>query len=209
MNELRIAVVDDDPILLVELPALLNKEGITVVWTAASGDRALRNLGAGSLPDVLVVDVRMPGLSGHELASTVNALHPSLPIVMYTSIDSGSSLRDALECGARGYVVKHDPPARIALLLRLAQAGQLAFSESPGRRLAEDFTAREPVVAPLTERQREVLRLASLGTSNEAIARRLGCTLDTVKKHLTAIFTGLGASDRASAVAIAIHSGIL
>ncbi|HMR14253.1 MAG TPA: response regulator, partial [Arachnia sp.] len=133
MADLRVAIVDDDPVLLAELPTLLEPEGIDVVWTATNAADAGRKLSAGErLPDVLVVDVRMPGISGHEFANTVRALHPGLPIVMYTSVDSGDSMRDALECGASGYLVKHDPPERVSLLLRLAAMGQPVFSEAPG-----------------------------------------------------------------------------
>lgn len=210
MNELRVAIVDDDPVLLAELPALLEPEGIDVVWMATNAEDGHQSLSRhGWLPDVLVVDVRMPGVSGHEFANTVRALHPGLPIVMYTSVDSGESMRDALACGASGYLVKHDPPERVSLLLRLAATGQPVFSEAPGRRMAEDFSAHEPMAGPLTERQREVLRLASLGRTNEAIAVRLGCSVDTVKKHLGAIYERLGAQDRASAVAIALRAGFL
>lgn len=210
MDELTIALVDDDPVLLAMLPAVVAPHDIAVVWTANEGGEALNQLSlSDQVPDVLVVDVSMPGLSGHEVALRVNALHPTLPVLMYTSIDSEDSLRDALSCGARGYVVKHDPPEHIALLLRLAAAGGLAVSESPGRRLAEDFSVVRPDAEPLTERQREVLRLASLGHSNKVIAKRLKCSVDTVKKHFTAIFCRLDACDRASAVAKAIRAGVL
>ncbi|HMR50448.1 MAG TPA: response regulator transcription factor [Arachnia sp.] len=210
MDELRIALVDDDPVVLAQLPALLAPHGVVVSWTAADGRTALGHLSvSGRLPDVLVIDVKMPGLSGHEVAQRAIVLHPTVPVLMYTSIDSEDSLRDALACGARGYVVKHDPPEHIALLLRLAAAGGLAVSNSPGRRLAEDFSAARPDVETLTERQREVLRLASQGRSNDAIAKRLGCSVDTVKKHFTAIFERLDTRDRAAAVAKAIRAGIL
>lgn len=209
MADLRVAIVDDDPVLLAELPTLLEPEGIDVVWTATNAADAGRKLSAGErLPDVLVVDVRMPGISGHEFANTVRALHPGLPIVMYTSVDSGDSMRDALECGASGYLVKHDPPERVSLLLRLAAMGQPVFSEAPGQRLAEDFTSRVPAVERITVRQYEVLRLVAQGHSNDAVAKRLGCSAETVKKHLRVIFERLGASDRASAVATAIRAGL-
>jgi len=207
--ELRVAVVDDDPILLEGLPAILAPHGIDVVWVATDGQRALDQLTRRVLPDVLVVDVSMPGLSGHEVALRAGSLYPSLPIVMYTSVDSAASLRDALACGARGYLVQHDPPDRMAPLLRLAASGQMIFSESPGRRLVEDFSAAAPAVEALTHRQYEVLRLASQGCSNDAIASRLGCSVDTVKKHFTAIFDRLDARDRTSAVVKAIRAGIL
>ncbi|MDF1488634.1 response regulator [Tessaracoccus caeni] len=210
MDSLKIALVDDDPILLEELPTVLAPHGILVLWTANSGDIALTQLSkADQRPDVLVVDVRMPGLSGHELTDRVTSLHPDLHVLMYTSIDSEDSFRDALACGALGYVVKHDPPERVVPLLRLAASGQLAVSESPARMLTESFCVVRPDVSPLTARQREVLKLASEGNSNEAIASKLGCSVNTVKKHFSAIFHRLDAHDRASAVFKAIHAGIL
>ncbi|HMR47806.1 MAG TPA: response regulator transcription factor [Arachnia sp.] len=210
MGDLRVAVVDDDPVLLAELPELLALHGVEVIWVATGAGEAADFLSRrDQLPDVLVVDVNMPVMSGYEFALRVGGLHPELPVVMYTSIDTGASLRDALDCGARGYLVKHDPPARMALLLRLAATGQLVFSESPGRRLTEDFADHAPSVDQLTPRQYEVLRLASQGCSNELVAKRLGCSIETVKKHFTAIFVRLDARDRASAVAKAIRVGIL
>lgn len=153
----------------------------------------------------------MPGLSGHEVVLRAGALWPGLPVVMFTSIDGGTSLLDALACGARGYLVKHDPPERMAQLLRLAVEGQLAFSATPQLTLAESLSAQHPQVDgdPLTSRQQEVLRLASQGNSNRDIARATGCETDTVKKHMSAIFDRLDARDRASAVAIAIRAGMI
>lgn len=210
MDELKIALVDDDPVLLTELPTVLAQQGITVMWTASDGQEALEQLTqADQRPDVLVVDVKMPGLPGHEVADRASRSHPGLPILMYTSVDGEESLRAALACGARGYVVKHDPPEQITLLLRLAAAGGLAVSTSPGRRLVEDFSAAVPAVELLTQRQHEVLKLASQGYSNEAIAKRFGCSIETVKKHFTATFKRLDARDRASAVTNAIRAGIL
>lgn len=208
---LSVGFVDDDPVLLEVLPNLLEPHGLSPLWRAASGAEALALLAAGKRPDVVVLDIAMPGMSGHEVALRVTALYPGLPIVMLTSIDSGTSLREALACGALGFMVKHDPPERLVQLLRLAAAGQPVFSATPTLRLAEDFTARRPPAdyVPLTERQLEVLRLASQGQSNEAIGRRLRCTPDNVKKHMAAIFERLDANDRASAVAIAIRAGLL
>lgn len=206
---LTVALVDDDEVMLDSLTRLLAPHGIVVAWCATDGAQALTRLEDEPAPDVLVVDVAMPGLSGHEVVRRSVARHPYLPVVLLTAVDSASSLREALRSGARGYLVKHDPPERLASLLRLASDGQPVWSESPARHLAEVFAPDLGGARPLSGLQLEVLRMAADGLTNEQISRQRGCSINTVKHHFTVIYERLGAKDRSSAVAIAVRARLL
>ncbi|HMT85456.1 MAG TPA: response regulator transcription factor [Arachnia sp.] len=208
MEELRVALVDDDPVFAYTFADNLGRVGVRVLWIAADGPTALSRLKLpADLPDVLAVDVMMPGMSGHQLASQVRDCHPDLPVVMCTALDRSDTLQKALDVGARGYLVKHDPPDRVAGLLRGAVAGELAFSQSSVERLVQSFRANEVKPCPLSPRAIEILGLAKRGYTNVRIASLLGCSPYTVKQHLSTAYAKLDVADRAQAVAVSIENG--
>lgn len=208
MEELRVALVDDDPVFAQLFAENLGLVGVCVLWIAPGGPLALSRLELlTDMPDVLVVDVMMPGMSGYQLASRVRDRHPDLPVIMCTALDRSDTLQKALDVGARGYLVKHDPPDRVAGLLRGAVAGELAFSQSSVERLVQGFRANEVKLCPLSPRAIEILGLAKRGHTNGRIASLLGCSPHTVKQHLSTAYAKLKVADRAQAVAVAMENG--
>lgn len=208
MGDLRVALVDDDDVFAQTFADNLRQVGVRVIWIAATGQKALSCLEkTGYTPDVLVVDVTMPGMTGHQLAARVKETHPDLPVVMCTALDRSDSLQDALDAGAHGYLVKHDAPDRVAGLLRGAALGELVFSQSSVVRLVNDFRVNKVEPCPLSPRAVEILSLAKRGYTNQRIASVLDCSPHTVKQHLSAAYSKLKVADRAEAVGVSIKNG--
>lgn len=209
MDHVKIGLVDDDPLLLENLPLVLLPQGIHTVWAAVSAEAALEKL-QSVVPEVLLVDVDMPGMTGLELVPRLAAAWPGLPVVMLTALDSPELLRRICATQVRGMIIKSDDPATFAHLIRLAKVGQPVFSATPLRQFMGTGGAMTGAGAGLlTPRQREVLVLAADGLTNRQIARQLGCGIDTVKKHFVAINERLGTNSRANAVAEGIRNRIV
>jgi DNA-binding NarL/FixJ family response regulator len=212
---LRVALVDDDPLVLRLLTDTLTASGIEVAWVAHGADEAMALLGAGeaaarlgvgesetspALPDVLAVDVLMPGEDGHALTRR------PLTVVMLTSLDDPDSLSRALAAGAIGYLVKTDPPERIVAGLRAAAAGLRPFSTA-----LPPPPAPRPVGSadPLSPRELEVLRLLAQSLTNVEVAERLVLSPATVKRHVASILAKTDTTDRLGAVMWAVRLGLI
>ena len=202
---ISVALVDDDPLVLRLLTNMLTASGIDVAWAAQGADEAVARVGTDA-PDVIAVDVLMPGQDGHALTRRLLASFGPLTVVMLTSLDDPDSLAQALAAGAIGYLVKTDPPERIVAGLRAAAAGLRPFS-----------TALPPPAAPrrvgsadpLSPRELEVLRLAAESLTNEEIAERLVLSPATVKRHVASILAKTDAPDRLGAVMWAVRRGLI
>lgn len=202
---ISVALVDDDPLVLRLLTNMLTASGIDVAWAAQGADEAVARVGTDA-PDVIAVDVLMPGQDGHALTRRLLASFGPLTVVMLTSLDDPDSLSQALAAGAIGYLVKTDPPERIVAGLRAAAAGLRPFS-----------TALPPPAAPrrvgsadpLSPRELEVLRLAAESLTNEEIAERLVLSPATVKRHVASILAKTDAPDRLGAVMWAVRRGLI
>jgi two-component system response regulator DesR len=199
---MRVLLAEDQGMVLGALAALLELEpDITVVGQARDGDEALamvRELG----PDVLVTDIEMPGLTGLELAAEVQRGPGSTRVVILTTFARAGYLRRALEAGASGYLLKDAPSADLADALRRVHAG--------GRAIDPELAAEawsEP--DPLTDRERQVLRLAGQGAGGAEIADRLGLSQGTVRNYLSEAISKLGAANRVEAARIAREKGWL
>ncbi|HQD21114.1 MAG TPA: response regulator transcription factor [Arachnia sp.] len=202
---ISVALVDDDPLVLRLLTDMLTASGIDVAWAAQGADEAVARVGTDA-PDVIAVDVLMPGQDGHALTRRLLASFGPLTVVMLTSLDDPDSLAQALAAGVIGYLVKMDPPERIVAGLRAAAAGLRPFS-----------TALPPPAAPrrvgsadpLSPRELEVLRLAAESLTNEEIAERLVLSPATVKRHVASILAKTDAPDRLGAVMWAVRRGLI
>jgi DNA-binding NarL/FixJ family response regulator len=214
---IRVLLADDQALVRAGFRALLDaEEDLTVVGEAANGAEAVR-LAERTAPDVVLMDIRMPGLDG--LAATRQiAGNPALSgtrIVILTTFDLDEYVFEALRAGASGFLVKDTEPVELLRGVRAVAAGDALLSPGVTRRLIAEFAARAkpPVqVRPLdalTEREREVVALVGAGLSNEEIAGRLVVSPATAKTHVSRAMVKLGARDRAQLVVYAYEAGLV
>ncbi len=199
---IRVLVAEDQAMLLGALAALLDLEpDITVIGQAANGREALR-LVAQNRPDVVVSDVEMPALSGLSLAAELRDQYPSIRTIILTTFARPGYLRRALDAGARGYLLKDRPATELANAVRQVHAGKRMFDPE----LAAEAWAEAD---PLTERERQILRLAGEGRSSAEIAAEYRLSEGTVRNYLSEASSKLGASNRIEAARIARTKGWL
>ena len=211
---IRILVVDDQPIVRSGLVTMLGTQpDLEVVAEAGDGATAVRQA-ARLRPDVVVMDIRMPGLDGIEATRQVRALSPNPPrVVLLTTFDLDEYVFDGLRAGASGFLVKHATPEEILIGIRAAAEGDALVSPAPMRRLIEHFVHTQPPtpadLTRLTNREREVLLLMARGLSNTDIARSLVISESTVKTHTTRVLDKLQLRDRAQAVVYGYETGLV
>ncbi|WP_313888121.1 response regulator transcription factor [Lentzea alba] len=204
-------VVDDQPLFRAGLVALLNASpDLTVVGEAADGDTAVR-LAESSSPDVILLDIRLPGIVALKRVATAARL------LVLTTFDLDEHVHEALRLGAAGFVLKESEPARLIAAIAAVASGEMQFSPTVMRRLVAAYLRGDTGVSPsgsvgldgLTDREREVLRLVGTGLTNAAIATRLTVTEGTVKTHLNRVMTKLRLTSRAQAVVMAYESRLV
>ncbi|NBE55557.1 response regulator [Streptomyces boluensis] len=214
---IRVALIDDQALMRAGFRALLDaEEGIEVVGEAADGAAGL-DLVRAHVPDVALVDVQMPVMTGIEATRRI-AADPCLAgvrVIILTNYGLDEYVFDALRAGASGFLLKDTEPADLLAALRVVADGEALLSPSVTRRLIGAFVARPPdlLTAPgldgLTRREREVTALAARGLSNEEIAARMVISPFTAKTHVSRAMTKLGARDRAQLVVFAYESGLV
>lgn len=194
---IRVLIVDDHAIVRSGLTQLLGTAAdLELVGAAASGEEAVR-MSAELHPDVVLMDLSMPGMNGSSATARLVADHPDIHVLVLTSFSDQSSIVDALEAGAQGYLLKHSEPEVILSAIREIVVGGSPLDPKAARVLIEG--RRKRAESPLTNREEEVLQMVGAGLANKAIARQLGITERTVKAHLTNIFQRLGVTDRTQA----------
>lgn len=204
---IRVFVVDDHPVVRHGLSAILRYEpGIEVLGEAADGAEALRLI-LELRPDVVLLDLRLPLLSGVEVMRQVRARQPLVRFLVLTTYDTDEYIGPALAAGAQGYLLKDATPDELARAVRATAQGGAALEPAVAARLLERFAEGER--EELSAREQEVLRLLVAGSSNKAIAAQLGLSENTVKTHLSHIFDKLGVQSRAEAVAVALQRGLV
>ena len=213
----RIVVADDQQVVRDGFAALLQTQpDFTVVGTASDGDEAVR-ICRRLHPDVVLMDVRMPGTDGIE-ATTRLAADPRAPrILILTTFDLDEYVYDALRAGASGFLLKDVTAERLFDAVRILAAGDALLAPNVTRRLISEFARQRPRTATssipqlteLTPRETEVLRLIAEGLSNPEIAARLVVTEETVKTHVSRILRKLGLRDRTQAVVTAYETGLV
>jgi DNA-binding NarL/FixJ family response regulator len=214
---IRVLLADDQALVRAGFRALLDAEGdIEVVGEAGDGDEAVR-LASELAPDVVLMDVRMPGVDGLEATRRIASDDGlgGVRVVILTTFGLDEYVFEAVRSGAAGFLVKDTEPAELIQAVRVVAAGDALLSPAITRRLIEEFAARtkEPVptrdLEPLTEREREVMALVAAGLSNDEIARRLFVSPATAKTHVSRAMVKLGARDRAQLVVFAYESGLV
>jgi DNA-binding NarL/FixJ family response regulator len=213
---IRVLIVDDEELVRTGLRLILEAEpDLTVVGTASDGAAAVAQV-RRLRPDVVLMDIRMPGLDG--LAATRQILGgddvPACKVVILTTFDVDEHVYEALRAGASGFLLKDVPAGQLVHAIRVAAAGEALLAPSVTRRLIAAFTRRVPAVpsatlADLTVREVEVLSLLAEGLSNAEIAGRLYLGEATVKTHVARILMKLGVRDRVQAVIAAFRAGLV
>ena len=210
---LRVLVVDDHPTFRRGLGALLaSLPDVELVGEAADGEAAVERAAALE-PDVVVMDLDMPGLGGVEATRRIVAAQPSVAVLVLTMLDEDESVFAAMRAGARGYVVKGADTDDVLRALESVARGDAVFGPAVASRvlsyLTRPLSARDPLLFPeLTDREREVLELMARGLSNGEIARKLVVSPKTVRNHVSNVFTKLQVTDRAEAVERARRAGL-
>jgi DNA-binding NarL/FixJ family response regulator len=205
---IRLVVVDDHPVVRQGLIAMLRWEPeLEIVGEAADGHDAVRQI-LDCRPDVVLLDLRLPGLSGVEVMREVRPRAPEVRFLVLTTYDSEIYIAPALAAGARGYLLKDATIDELMHGVRSVMAGRVALEPSVAERLLDHMTDTDSG-GDLSERELEVLGLLVDGSSNRAIAQRLHLSENTVKAHISHIFTKLGAQSRTEAVTVALHRGLV
>jgi DNA-binding NarL/FixJ family response regulator len=209
----RVLIADDQRLIRDGIASLLSiQEGLEVVGTAADGADAVAKA-VELQADVVLMDVRMPGMDGVAATAALRGRLPSCRIVMLTTFDDEEFVVRAIQAGASGYLLKDLPASDLAAAVRLAHSGVTPFDPAATARLATALTRPASATAPpdpaLTPRELDVLRLVGGGCSNREIARRLFLSEGTVKNHLSRILDRLGLRDRTQAAIYARDHGLL
>ena len=205
----RVVLVDDHPLFRDGLAGLLGTAAdIDVLAVGGSGEDAVR-MAAELAPDVLVVDLHMPGMSGVEAIRRIAPAHPAVRVLVLTMDDADALVVDAVRAGARGYLLKDSEPEDVLHAVRAVARGEAVFGPALAGRLASWFTDPAPQpFAQLTAREREVLELVARGLGNAAIGERLGISLKTVRNVVSTVLVKLHAADRAAAIVLAREAGL-
>ena len=203
-EKIRVLIVDDHPIMRVGIAAIINgRADMITVGQAGTGEEAVA-LFEQCQPDITLMDLRLPGMSGVEAIRSIRGKHPEALFVVLTTYEGDEDIYQALEVGARAYIIKGMPHEALADALRRVYAGGRFIPSPVSRALA----ARVPD-SDLSSREREVLQLLAHGESNKRIAVHLGITEATVKSHVSAILMRLQVEDRTQAVVTALQRGIV
>lgn len=214
---IRVALADDQALVRTGLRMILEAEGdIEIVGEAVDGNGAIA-ISATEHPDVLLMDIRMPGLDGIEALRRISAMMPNEGprIIMLTTFDPDDYIYDALAAGASGFLLKDAPAEELLTAVRVVAAGEAVLAPSITNRLIQQIktrpirTTEAQVLESLTDREREVLRLIAKGDTNQEIAEQLFVGETTVKTHVSHVLRKLGLRDRVQAVVVAYECGFV
>jgi DNA-binding NarL/FixJ family response regulator len=213
MDRIRILIADDHPVFRYGLRALLSAEPTTeVLAEVTTGEEAIEK--ARTLqPDVILMDLNMPGVNGIEATRRIVAEIPHISILVLTMFDDDDSVFAAMRAGARGYLLKGAEGEETVRAIHVVSGGEAIFSPAIARRLMQYFGASRPTAPPqlfpdLTEREREILTLIAQGYTNPAIAEKLVLSPKTVRNHVSNIFSKLQVAGRAEAIIRARDAGL-
>lgn len=205
--QVRVLIVEDQRIVREGLVALFEDEpGIVIAGEAAGGEEALEAY-LRLRPDVVLMDLQMPGVDGAEATRRIKAVDPGACVLVLTTYATDEFIFTALRAGARGYLLKDASAAELVAAIGAVHAGQTQLSPAVAARLVAGVGGGGP--EPLTPRELEVLQLVGQGQSNDQIALRLGIAPRTVKVHVQNILGKLGAANRTEAVAIAVRQRLI
>lgn len=213
MSPIRVLIADDHPLFRDGVRALLDSiPQAEMVGEAASGDEAVAQA-AALQPDVILMDIQMPGMSGIEATRRILQAYPGMGIMVLTMFDDDDSVFAAMRAGARGYILKGSGQAEIVHAIEAIARGEALFGPAIAKRLVNFFAAPRPdisslVFPDLTDREREILSMIAQGYNNTEIADFLVLSPKTVRNHVSNIFAKLQVADRAQAIVRAREAGL-
>jgi DNA-binding NarL/FixJ family response regulator len=212
MEQIQVLIADDHTLFRAGLRALLNLfSDLLVVGEASTGEETITRAEALQ-PDIILMDIQMPGVNGIEATRRILHTSPNIGIIVVTMFEDDSSIFSAMRAGARGYILKEANEEEVLRAIRAVASGEAIFGPAIARRLMQFFSkpalASDPVFPELTEREREILDLIARGESNAEIAQRLVLSPHTVRNHISNIFSKLQVADRAEAIIRAKDAGL-
>jgi DNA-binding NarL/FixJ family response regulator len=208
---MRVLIVDDHPVTRDGLRTALSTSGdIEIVGEAATGEQAVDMVGE-SKPDVVFMDVRMPGMGGIEATRVLHDVSPETKVILFTVDETRAAIAEAISAGVSGYLLKDSSAEELVNAARFALEGKAVIHPKLTRAFIEEvhLADRETGDSALSKRETEILQRIAYGATTKAVAEELEISPHTVKTHLERIFEKLGATDRAQAVAIAIRRGLV
>jgi len=207
---IRVAVADDHPIARQGVVTVVSSaEDMTVVGEVADGESALALADRENAPDVLMLDLRLPGIDGLETTRRLHQTHAEVGALILTASDDPHAVAEAVQAGAKAYVLKTAAVEQILETIRMVARGHVVFDSAVWETLSahEETPATEDI--PLSPRTKEVLILLSWGLCNREIAEELGLSVETVKTHIERLYKKLGVTTRTDAVAKALRAGLI
>ena len=213
MEKLRVLIADDHPLFRDGMRGLLaTQQDIEVAGEATTGEEAVR-LAAELEPDVVLMDIKMPGLGGIEATRRILASDPSLRVLVVTMFEDDATVFTAMRAGARGYVLKDDDKDDVLGAIRTVGRGGAVFGPGVAARLTDFLTTSRPAVSKesfpaLTDREREILHLMAKGASNTEISRLLSLSPKTVANYVSNVLHKLRVADREEAIVRAREAGL-
>jgi DNA-binding NarL/FixJ family response regulator len=207
----KLLIVDDHEIIRMGLRLMLEGTELKITAEATSAAEALAAIET-SLPDVVLMDIRMEGGDGLNALGRMKLDHPDLPIVLFSAYDNPTYIARAVALGAAGYVLKSAPRTRLIEALETAVSGESAWTREELRRVTGALATprlSQDIEVPLTQRESEVLRQMALGLTNKEIAKMLGISYETVKEHVQHILRKIGVSDRTQAAVWAVRKNLV
>ena len=206
---IRIVLADDHVLVRQGLKSLLEREGYQVVAEASDGQEAVRHV-ESLQPDIAVMDISMPTLNGLNAARQMSRSSPKTKTILLTQHDEGPYIREALEAGVRGYVLKNQVASDLLLAIRQVSRGQVYLSPGVSSAVMEAYQSKsEKSKNPLTLRERQVLQLVAEGKSTKDVASLLGISVKTAESHRTRLMQKLDIHETASLVLYAVRHGIV
>ena len=208
---MRVLIVDDHPVTRDGLKTAFGiTDEIDVVGEAGSGEEAIK-LAQELSPDVIFMDVRMPGMNGIQATRIIRERRPDTKVILFTIDESRASVAEAIQAGVSGDLLKDAGVTELVNAAKQAMAGKAVIHPTLTQAFIEEvqLVDRKPSEAPLSPREVEILQKVAYGATTKEVADQLGISFHTVKTHLERIFEKLGANDRAQAVAIAIRQGLV
>jgi DNA-binding NarL/FixJ family response regulator len=214
IEKLRVLLADDHPMFCEGLIASLQSvEHLEVTGQASDGQQAVQ-MAEELQPDIILMDVNMPGMNGIEAAREIISQSPHIGILMLTMFDDDSSVFAAMRAGARGYLLKGANKQEIVRAIEVVSSGEVIFGSSIARKMMYYFdrmtgkASAHPLLPQLTVREREILGRIASGLNNAEIARKLGLSLKTVRNHVSNILNKLQVVDRSQAILLAREAGL-